>query len=390
MATLLMLSPAPAIEVPGNELVLDSRFVAGMELHCQLWPGRVVTVLRRGAAGIPDGLRYTRARLPFQVVLLEPDAPLPETLLISATLVYCALDDMQFLPLAEKMTGRAGRLVYTVEQSFSERLALARDPALGLRRRLGRLLWALRNERGFRAALGAADGVHLNGAAAAAAYGRLNPRTLTYLDNRIRQPLLARADDQAARAARLRAGAPLKMVAPGPLTHAAGAMELLDVADRLASWEIDFTLSYLGHGPLATALQEGIIARGLADRVRLELPGAFEAALLPRLRKETDLVVMPSHLPEGAGSVIEAMGCGVPVLGYATPGWRRLARQSGGGWAVASRPARMAAMIRRLDSRREMLVTASQRGRAFAGTTTFERVFARRMAHLRELAGIDA
>lgn len=390
MATLLMLSPAPVLEAPGNELVLDARFVAGMELHCQLWPGRVISVLRRSVAGIPDGLRYTRARLPFEVVLLDPADPVPEMLLDSATLVYCALDDMRYLPLAAAMRRRVGRLVYTVEQALSERLALARDPTRNLRRRLSILAWSLRNEPAFRAALRTADGVHLNGAAVAAAYGRLNPRTLCYLDNRIRLPLLSRSQDREARAARLKAGEPLALYALGPLTEAAAMRDLLDVAAELAGRQMAFSLTVLGHGPLAAPLQDRIGALGLQGRVRMELPGALEGALLPRLRTRADLLLMSSRLPEGPGTPIEAMGCGVPVLGYATPGWRLLAAASGGGWAVPARPALMAAEILRLDQDRERLTAASERARAFAETTTFERVFAGRMAHLREIAGLEA
>lgn len=390
MATLLMLSPAPVLEAPGDELVLDARFVAGMELHCQLWPGRVISVLRRGAGGIPDGLRYTRARLPFEVVLLDQDEALPELLLDSATLVYCALDDMRFLPLAAEMRRRVGRLVYTVEQSLSERLGLARDSGRSLRRRLSALIWSLRNESAFRSALRAADGVHLNGAAAAAAYGRLNPRTLCYLDNRIRMPLLARAQDREARAERLKAGEPLALYALGPLTEAAGVMDLLQVASALSLRGMAFSLTILGHGPLAARLQAGIGEMKLGQTVRLELPGALEGALLPRLRTRADLLLMPARQPEGPGTQIEAMGCGVPVLGYATPGWRLLAAASGGGWAVPARPGRMVAEIVQLNRNRARLVTASERAHAFAETTTFERVFARRMAHLREVAGLEA
>jgi len=388
MTTLLMLAPAPVIEMPGDEVILDARFVAGMELHSQLWPGRVVCVLRRGGPPIPDGLRFTRARLGFELVLLDPAAPIPPALLDRASVTYCAADDMRYLDLAGAIRTRIGRLVYTVEQSLAERLAATRDPALPARRQLGARLWNLRHERRLRAALKAADGVHLNGPAAARAYGRLNRNTLVYLDNRIRQTLLARASEQAARAERLARGAPLRLVATGPLTATAGAEDLLAMACLLRNQGLDFTLTILGQGPLEGRLQAGIAALGLTGRVTLRPAGTFDAATLPLLRQQADLALLPRHLPEGPGPYIEAMGCGLPVLGYATPGWARLAASSGGGWAVAPRPERLAAQVRALDGNRAALIAASERARGFAAQTTFEQVFARRMAHLRDLAGI--
>jgi glycosyltransferase involved in cell wall biosynthesis len=389
MPILVMLSPAPVLEAPGGDIVLDSRFVEGMGLHCQLWPGPVYCVLWRGAAGIPDGVRYSPRRLGFELVVLDPGAPVPDSLLDEAQLVYCAADDLRHLHLAEAMRTRVGRLVYTVEQPLADRLATIRDPRLPLRRRFGAVAWNLRGEGALRAALRRANGVHLNGLATAACYGRLNPETLVYLDNRIRQPMLARRADQAARAARLAAGAPLALVAVGPLEPGTGAEDLVAIAHQLRNLGVDFRLDILGTGVLAPRLRDGIEVLGLSDRVRLVAPGGFEAHLLPHLRTTADLALMPRRLPEGPGPYVEAMGCGLPVVGYDSAGWRRLAAASGAGWVTPHRPGAMARLVARLAADRPALAAASARARAFAGETTFEQVFARRMTHLRAVAGLD-
>jgi len=389
MPMLLMLSPAPVRELPGGELLLDARFVEGMKLHCQFWPGTVTCVLRRGAGAVPDGLRFTAARLGFRAVLLDPGAPLPDGLLESARLVYCAADDLRQLDLPQTMHGRVGRVVYSVEQSLGERLRVALVSPRPLRRRIGAAVWNLRHERHLRRSLAEAAGLHLNGPAAAAAYGRLNPAALAYLDNRIRQPQLARQADQAARVARLADGQPLRLVAPGPLDTASGAMDLIEAAFLLRARGVAFGLDILGTGPLEGRLRAAIAATGLGALVRLAGAALAEPALLARLRTEADLALIPRTLPEGPATAVEVMGCGVPILARATPGWRRLARASGGGWALGGGGSALAAAVARLDGRRAELIAASARARDFAAGTTFEKVFAARMAHLRTLAGLD-
>lgn len=389
MSILVMLSPAPVLEAPGGEVVLDARFVEGMVLHCQLWPGRVYCVLRRGAAAIRDGVRYTRHRLGFELILLDPGAPLPEALLEEAALVYCAADDLQYLTLAEAMRTRIGRLVYTVEQSLFERLAAARDPARPLKRQLGAAWFNLKGEGRLRAALKRADGVHLNGLGAAASYGRLNASTLTYLDNRIRQPQLARSADQAARAVRLMAGGPLRLVALGPLDPGSGIEDLLPVAHLLAARGVDYRLDVIGTGPLTGRLRDGIAALGLGGRVHLAAPGPFEGQVLPILRREADLALILRRRLDGPAALVEALGCGLPVVARAGAGWARMVRASGAGWVARGGPGRVAALIARLNADRAGLMQASVQAVEYAGGTTFEKVFARRMTHLRGLVGLD-
>lgn len=389
MSTLVMLSPAPVIEAPGDEVVLDSRFVDGMNLHCQLWPGPVVCVMRRGATVIPDGVRYAIRRLGFDLILTDHGQDLPPALLDSAALVYCAADDMRYLGLAQAMRGRIGKLVYTVDQSLAERLAAARDARLGLRRQFGAVAWNLRHERRLRAALAQANGVHLNGLATAASYGRQNGNTLVYLDNRIRQTMLARSEEQADRARRLTQGAPLRLIAVGPLDPGSGIEDLLPIAHLLRNRGVAFDLDIFGRGPLAQRLLDGIAALGLGGHVHLAPPGSFEGHLLPHLRRQGDLALMPRRVPEGPGPYIEAMGCGLPVIGYGSASWRRMARVSGAGWVTEAWPGTLATKIAALNADRPRLATAAARAVVYAVDTTFEKVFARRMAHLRNVAGLD-
>ena len=390
MASLLMLSPAPVVERAGGEVILDVKFVEGMKLHCQLWPGPVRCILWRGQTQIDEPLRYSVQQLGFDLILLDAGAPVPELLLEESSMVYCAADDMKHLDLPKTMRGRIGKVVYTVEQSLAGRMAAGIAQQAKIRRRIGSAVWNLRNERHLRAALAQSDGVHCNGYPSRDAYSRLNPAPLFYLDNRMRTPMLARAAEQEARVDRLREGAPLRLAWFGMLTPESNALDFLPVAQLLTLRNVPFEMDLIGTGPLENRLRDGIAGLGLGTQMRLSRPQGFDARLVPRMRQQADLFLSARRLPTPLSSYVEALGCGLPVLGYRNAMFRRLLRESEAGWMTPRRtPGSLARQIERLDRNRELIIQASAKAVSFARTNSFESVFARRMTHLRDIAHLE-
>ncbi|MCC5986626.1 MAG: glycosyltransferase [Pararhodobacter sp.] len=390
MPRLLIITPAPVIETAAGEVVLDTDFVEGMKLHCQLWPGPVTCLMRRGAGQVPRPLRFAPQQLEFDLSILGAQEKLPALLLEEASLVYCAADDMRHLDLPENLHGRMARLVYMVEQPLSGRLhAALAGRRRSLRKRLHTALWTLNREAALRGALARADGLHCNGLPAWRAYRRLNARGLCYLDNRLRRTMMASADDQAARAERLRSGAPLRLVYFGPLEAESGLQDVLAAAHLADNAGLDFRLDIYGEGALAPRLADGIASLKLGGRLRLSPSPGFDTVLVPLLRREADIFLAPRRLSDPLSNYVEAMGCGLPVLGYRNAMWRALQAGSGAGWTVPARPGAMLRQLLHLNRDREPVIAASQRGLNFARKNTFESVFSQRMCHLRQLAGID-
>jgi len=391
MTSLLMLSPAPLTEVVAGEVVLDVKFVEGMKLHCQLWPGPVRCVLWRGAHSIDDPMRYSVAQLGFELIVLDEGAPVPELLLDECALVYCSADDMKHLDLPQAMRGRFGKLVYTIEQSLVGRIAAGIAQQAKMRRRIGSAIYNLRNERSLRVALAQADAIHCNGYPAKRSYARLNPSSLSYLDNRIRTPMLVRGSEQEARAERLLSGAPLRFLWYGMMTPESRVLDFLPIACVLAQRGVPFTLDMIGTGPLEARLRDGIAALGLGDCVRLSPPKPFDVRLIPQMRQQADVFLSTRRLPTPLSSYVEALGCGLPILGVRNAMWRNLHAASGAGWVVGRGGAgRMVHAIERLHDNRGSIIAASVKGVDFARGNSFETVFARRMTHLREVVHADA
>lgn len=386
MSSLLMLSPAPLVEVAGGEVVLDVKFVEGMKLHCQLWPGPVRCVLWRDRGPIDEPMRYSVAQLGFELIVLDRGARVPDLLLDESSLVYCAADDLRHLDLPEAMRGRIGKLVYSVEQSLTGRVAAGIAQHAKLRRRIGSAVYNLRKERHLRHALAGADGLHCNGYPAQRAYGRLSERMLPYLDNRMRTPMIVRAAEQESRAQHLRSGAPLRLAWYGMFTPESRIVDILPVAHLLANRGTRFSLDLFGTGPEGVRLRDGIAALGLSDHVRLSEPKGFDARLVPHLRQRADVFVSTRRLPTPLSSYVEAMGCGLPILGVRNTMWSRLHAVSEAGWVVRRGGAgALVAAIERLDGDREAIIAASEKAVRFARANTFESVFARRMTDLREI-----
>ncbi len=390
MPSLLMLSPAPIVETAGGDVVLDVKFVEGMKLHCQLWPGPVRCILWRGEHTIDDPMRYSPNQLGFEMIVLDAGTPVPELMLDESSLVYCAADDMKHLDLPDAMLGRFGKLVYTVEQSLTGRMAAGFAQHAKMRRRLGSAVYNLRNERRLKRALAGADGLHFNGYPAQRAYGRLSGHTLHYLDNRIRTPMLARSADQDARADYLRSNAPLRLAWFGVMTPESRVLDFLPVAHLLQNRGLAVEFDLFGTGPDEGRLRDGITALGLTQSMRIHEPQGFDARLVPHLRQKADVFLSARRLPTPLSAYVEALGCGLPILGVKNAMTKRLVANSGAGWLVGKgSTGQMVLAIAHLDQNRKAIIAASAKAVEFARANSFETVFASRMNDLRDLANVD-
>ncbi|MEZ5750586.1 MAG: glycosyltransferase [Paracoccaceae bacterium] len=385
-----MLSPAPIIEGQEGEVSLDVKFVEGMKLHSQLWPGRIVCVMWRGSTFIAEPMRYSISRLGFDLLILDDHESVPEMLLDEATLVYAAADDIQHLDLSAQMIGRFGRVVYTVEQSLRGRLAGALASTNSLRRRLGSFVWNVRQDRHLRKALREADGIHCNGFPSFNDYRKLNGRSLRYLDNRIRTPQIMRSHEFEAKSARLRSGEPLRLVWFGHFEETPGTLDLLPVAYLLSLRGIPFTLQIIGAGVHEGQLRAGIESLGLGHCVAISEQGSFDSELVPYLKANADIFVSAHRLHNPLSSYIESLGCGMPIIGYRNAMTRALVRESGAGSLTwRNQPSSLVSQITRMHHDREAVIEASRKAIEFARQNSFENVFVRRMTDLREIVGME-
>jgi len=383
---LLFIAPAPVVRLSGARLRLDAKFIEGAQLHARYWDAPIRFLLWQNG-NIPFGQEVDQGDLGFEITLLESGEHITPAHLKGAGLIVASADMHQTFDLPALAKSEESKLVYTIEYTLDTRLRilwLERDRSV--QRKLRSTLWLLQQERRCRKAMRAADAVQFNGWPARDAYGRLNGNHLLYLDGRMNLEMMATPADFAGRAQRAETSNPIRIVHSGRLEPLKGVQDLIPVARALDALGLDFTLDIWGEGSLRSEIQAGIIAAALQDKVRLHAPVPFKTGLVPELR-QADLFLSCHRQSDPSCSYLEAMGCGLPIVGYDNAMLRPLAEASQGARVVRMGDvAALAAAIADWASNRPSLEKAAMHALAFAKSHDFETEFARRMAHLADVA----
>ena len=124
---------------------------------------------------------------------------------------------------------------------------------------------------------------------------------------------------------------------------------------------LDVTLSIIGSGELEAALQKRF---GTMDgRVRWE--GNIPNQELPARLSQATLFVLPSHYEGQPKALMEAMACGLPVLGADSLGIRELIRHGETGWLCGTDPPSIRAAVQELLARPDLRTEIGRNARRF-------------------------
>jgi len=386
--SVLVLAPSVHVIIEKGRLRADDKFLSGLQRHAELWDGRLRILLRTGAAPLPFSRIVTETDFPGELRLLGLDEPIRAEHLAGADVVLASGDRHDQMDMAPLCAQAGARLVYAIEYTLSTRLRTAAlDPHRSAFGRMKSAAWVLKEERRRRRAFRAAAGLQFNGYPALRAYGSLDPESCVYFDGRMGREMMATAGEMAERAARITAGGPIRLISSGRLEPMKGAQDLLPAARTMLRAGVDFTLDIYGAGTLATGIAAAIASGEFGGRVRLHEPVDFETGLVPVMRREADIFLSCNRQGDPSCSYLEAMGCGLPVIGTANEMWRPMAADTQAGWVVPmGRPAAIATCVAQLAVQRDRIIAAAGRALSFAREHDFEREFARRMDHLAGIA----
>jgi glycosyltransferase involved in cell wall biosynthesis len=225
--------------------------------------------------------------------------------------------------------------------------------------------------------------VQTNGYPAFDAYRSLNPDTLLYLDNRMRDDLFASENEMIARRDRLSGPMPLRLINSGRLEPMKGDQDLIPFAATLRNIGTSFTLDIFGSGSLENEIRSSIVAENLEEVVKLHPAVDFETELVPLSRRTADVFLSLNRQSDPSCTYLEAMGCGLPVVGYANRMLEKLVQISRAGWTVPlGNVGALATLVSTLAERTETVSQAAGNALAFASTHSFESEFLMRQAHL--------
>lgn len=383
MPRLLIVMSAPAQKLPDGRLRLDVKFLEGLPQHADSWDGPVECLLWEGATAIPFGRDCDPAQLTVPITVLPAGMRLQSAHLSGADAILASADLFLTHDLPAIVDARIP-IVYTIEYTLKTRLDILRLGKASPVRKLRSALWLLNTERRMRRAFRAAAAIQCNGFPAHDAYRGMTRDAMLFLDGRMTDRMFATAADQAARKTRLQDGHPLRLVNFGRLERMKGAQDLLPFARKLKELNFPFKLDIFGTGELEAEIRDSITRNSLADCVTLHPPAEFATELVPWLRENADIFLSCHRQDDPSCAYIEAMGCGLPVLGYDNAMWSGLLLASRAGWSVPlGDVGRLAGRLTELG--RDDIAMASDAALDYAKAHDFETEFAARMTHLREV-----
>lgn len=147
---------------------------------------------------------------------------------------------------------------------------------------------------------------------------------------------------------------------------------------------LDVCLTLIGDGELSSSLQQRF--GSLNGRVRWL--GAVPNVDLPAYLNRAGLFVLPSHYEGHPKALIEAMSCGLPVIGADVPGIRELIRHGETGWLCGTDPVSIRAAIQELLDRPQLRARLGDNARQFVVEHfALERVVEMELGLLRQVAG---
>jgi glycosyltransferase involved in cell wall biosynthesis len=123
---------------------------------------------------------------------------------------------------------------------------------------------------------------------------------------------------------------------------------------------LDLKALIVGNGSLATEVESYL------QNSRIEWRNRVPNTDIPGLMNSARLFVLPSHYEGHPKTLIEAMACGLPVLGANSPGIRDVIQHGQNGWLCETDSHSIAEAIDHILSDRELQVSLGRQARKFA------------------------
>jgi len=227
--------------------------------------------------------------------------------------------------------------------------------------------------------------IHCNGYPIYDEVKAFNSKRLLYLDSRMQKDTLI---EKSTLDERLKVTRPMQLIYSGRFEPAKGTLDAIFVAIALKKKGVPFELDLYGQGSLDAQMRELTKTAGISDIVRVH--SAIDYPSLLKISQQKDAFLCCHVQDDPSCTYLEAMGCGLPVIGYGNRMLAKVCESSKAGLYAKKKPAAVADLLAKLSEQPEELKRLSRAARRFAEAHTFESEFARRMQSLREIAGMEA
>lgn len=165
---------------------------------------------------------------------------------------------------------------------------------------------------------------------------------------------------------------PLRLVYAGRVHREKGVFDWIEVLALAARDQVDFVATWFGSGPELAAARERVKQLGLSAKI--SFPGSLGRSDLLRELRTADAFVFCHKLLESPRCLIEALMCGLPIIGYDSGYPRDLIRNGGGILTAAHDPREVACSIAAIQNPyklRELSRNALMDGHRFTDEEVF-------------------
>jgi glycosyltransferase involved in cell wall biosynthesis len=170
-----------------------------------------------------------------------------------------------------------------------------------------------------------------------------------------------------------RRGGPLRVAYAGRVHIEKGVFDWIEALSLSRAAGLEFRAVWFGEGPELSSARQLVVKRDLDDCI--SFPGAMQNHReLIRELKNFDVFVFCHLTPESPRCLIEALICGLPIIGYDSPYQRDLIRHNGGGILTKmGDPALIAKSLAAFLRDRGILTRAARKdGAAFTAREVFK------------------
>jgi colanic acid/amylovoran biosynthesis glycosyltransferase len=170
---------------------------------------------------------------------------------------------------------------------------------------------------------------------------------------------------------RLRYSGPVRIAYAGRAHRDKGLFDWIDALSVASTSGLDFQAVWFGDGPQLKCALKRVEEKHLSNKIRFM--GAVKHRELIENLRSFDLFMFCHKTMESPRCLIEALICGLPLIGYASPYARDLIKEHGGGiLSPKDRPEFLVESVRYfLQNRSELTKRAQQDGRRFDAESAF-------------------
>jgi colanic acid/amylovoran biosynthesis glycosyltransferase len=121
----------------------------------------------------------------------------------------------------------------------------------------------------------------------------------------------------------------LRIAYAGRVHKEKGVYDWIDVLTQLSEKSVDFSALWFGDGPELDNVRRLVTAKGLSSKI--SFPGSLDHLEIIRELQSFDIFVFCHKTRESPRCLIEALLCGLPLIGYSTDFAKELISENFGG-----------------------------------------------------------